>query len=80
MINKWETYMPIALHRTYDRLYRQPHTLTAATLETLDFESFFTKVCAHAHTRACARACTCACGQHAYASCTCSCVSALASG
>ena len=58
MINKWETYMPIALHRTYDRLYRQPHTLTAATLETLDFESLFTKVCVHVGST---RTCTCSC-------------------
>lgn len=44
MINKWETYMPIALHRTYDRLYRQPNTITAAHLSSLDFEHLFEKL------------------------------------
>ena len=44
MINKWETYMPIALHRTYDRLHRQPITITATQLESLEFSSLFEKL------------------------------------
>lgn len=41
MISKWETYFPVALHRTYDRLVRQPLTITAERLASVSFESLF---------------------------------------
>lgn len=41
MINKWETYMPVALHRTYDRLVRQPLRLATTQLDAYPFESLF---------------------------------------
>ena len=44
MINKWETYMPIALHRTYERLVRQPVHVTAAQLQGLQFDGLFDKL------------------------------------
>ena len=36
--------MPVALHRTYDRLYRQPLTITPAELSQLDWPSLFDKL------------------------------------
>ena len=41
MISKWETYFPVALHRTYDRLVRQPLAIAAEQLSTLSFETLF---------------------------------------
>jgi hypothetical protein len=44
MINKWETYMPIALHRTYERLVRQPLHMSAGRLDALQFDGLFDKL------------------------------------
>ena len=44
MINKWETYMPIALHRTYERLVRQPLHMSAGPLGALQFDGLFDKL------------------------------------
>ena len=44
MINKWETYMPIALHRTYERLVRQPLHMSAGPLAALQFDGLFDKL------------------------------------
>ena len=42
MINKWETYNPIALHRTYERLMRQSQSIvTPQQLASLEFEGLF---------------------------------------
>ena len=41
MINKWETYNPIALHRTYERLHRQTLSISADALSSLEFEGLF---------------------------------------
>ena len=41
MISKWETYFPVALHRTYDRLVRQPLSISSERLASLSFESLF---------------------------------------
>lgn len=41
MINKWETYMPVALHRTYERLIRQPLRISPVELEQLQLDSVF---------------------------------------
>ena len=44
MISKWETYMPVALHRTFERLARQPMTVGADDLDAFEFTSLFDKL------------------------------------
>ena len=42
MINKWETYNPIALHRTYERLHKQTQQfVTPDQLAHMSFEGLF---------------------------------------
>ena len=41
MINKWETYMPVALHRTYERLVRQPLQISPGQLCAMTFQGLF---------------------------------------
>ena len=41
MISKWETYMPVALHRTYERLARQPLQISPAQLAAINFDGLF---------------------------------------
>ena len=48
MINKWETYNPIAMHRTYERLHRQSQLgISPAQLTSLDFTTLFEALRSH---------------------------------